>query len=443
MSLRIASKMTSGIVSPGLAIFRNWLTGEVRPERLEFLVKGSVLVVLALSLPLIYARAIYGTLDLFALDQRHFLHVLENAYVTWLCGFLAMSSMGRVTTRLHSAVLATVICHGTLILLIFLLRTYYSRPLVVFAIMTTMVLSTGLVLLSQRLRPRRVGIVKEGITDELHLWAGGKAARLITTPTESVRQYDVILVNFSANLGREWTKFAARAMLTGCEVRHAVEYVEERRGRVSPDHFEAEHAANKELHRYIEHYKRPFDIILAVPALVISVPILIVASAAVYLTMGGPVLFKQDRMGRGGRVFKIYKLRTMKPQIRGQVHSATSVNDPRITPLGRFLRRWRIDELPQVYNVLKGDMSFVGPRPEQPALALDYSKAMPAFDFRLMMRPGITGWAQVQSGYAADLKETREKLSFDLYYIKYASLILDIQILLRTFFVLAGLKEVR
>jgi lipopolysaccharide/colanic/teichoic acid biosynthesis glycosyltransferase len=122
---------------------------------------------------------------------------------------------------------------------------------------------------------------------------------------------------------------------------------------------------------------------------------------------------------------------------------ATIRNDTRITPLGKWLRRFRIDELPQLWNVLKGDMSIVGPRPEQRSLSDDYTRAIPAFAYRSMVRPGITGWAQVRAGYAADLAETRIKLGYDLFYLKYFSFSLDVQILLRTIWILLSGRGVR
>ncbi len=405
-----------------------------RSER-DVLIKGGILLALAIALPLIYGNAING---------HHLWHVLANASATWLCCFLAFSSKGPTTARLNMALVTAVAVHGILILAILLFRTYYSRQLVIAALMTSLLLSTGLVMLSKRLRLRRVGIVPVGLTEELRQWAGGPQVTLLTSAAVPVSDYDLILINFSSKLNSAWARFAANAMLaSSCEVRHVVRYVEERRGRVSPDHFEPEHAASPVLQRYVTFYKRPLDIILALGALTFALPVLLAAAGAILATMRGPALFTQDRIGRGGRVFKIYKLRTMRPRLPGEPDTATAVNDPRITPLGKWLRRVRIDELPQIYNVLKGDMSFIGPRPEQPELAKCYSEIMPSFVFRHMLRPGITGWAQVQAGYAANETETREKLSFDLYYVKYASWLLDLQILLRSVVVVAGLKEVR
>ena len=182
---------------------------------------------------------------------------------------------------------------------------------------------------------------------------------------------------------------------------------------------------------------------IALLLLPFALPAIGIASLAIRRKMGGDALFIQERIGRGGTVFDMYKLRTMRERLPDEVISATSVDDPRITPLGHTLRRYRIDELPQLWNVIKGDMSLIGPRPEQVALAHTYAWSLPGFAYRHLLRPGITGWAQVRAGYAANEEETREKLSFDLYYAKYVSARLDLQIALRTLYVIGGGRQVR
>jgi lipopolysaccharide/colanic/teichoic acid biosynthesis glycosyltransferase len=177
--------------------------------------------------------------------------------------------------------------------------------------------------------------------------------------------------------------------------------------------------------------KRLFDILASLGLAPLALPIVAAAGVSILLTMGWPVLFRQARVGLGGRPFMILKLRTMRPCTAGG-QTATAVGDRRVTPVGRWLRRFHIDELPQLWNVLAGQMSLVGPRPEQPALAEAYGLEAPAFSHRQLMRPGITGWAQVRAGYAADLAETRVKLDHDLFYLQNCSLGLDVEICART-----------
>jgi exopolysaccharide biosynthesis polyprenyl glycosylphosphotransferase len=179
--------------------------------------------------------------------------------------------------------------------------------------------------------------------------------------------------------------------------------------------------------------KRALDVGLALVGLVVTAPVLLTAAALITLTSCGGALYRQDRVGLNGRVFRIYKLRTMRADAEaatGAIWSA--LNDPRITPVGRFLRQTRVDELPQLWNVLRGDMSFVGPRPERPQFVTPLAAAIPFFSHRHVVKPGITGWAQIHHAYAASVEDTVEKLQYDLYYIKNLSLWLDLRILAAT-----------
>ena len=222
----------------------------------------------------------------------------------------------------------------------------------------------------------------------------------------------------------------SRALLAGKPVRHAAEFLEEMRGVVSIDHFDLDHLPRTGLSGYSAP-KRVFDIACVLLAAPFALPLLLLGMLGVGSTMGLPIFFVQERVGLGGRPFRMLKLRTMRPGA-GPSGVATLRGDPRITPLGAWLRRFRIDELPQLWNVLIGEMSLIGPRPEQPALAERYIREAPAFAFRELVRPGITGWAQVRAPYAADLAETRVKLGYDLFYLKAFSFGLDVQILFRT-----------
>jgi lipopolysaccharide/colanic/teichoic acid biosynthesis glycosyltransferase len=154
---------------------------------------------------------------------------------------------------------------------------------------------------------------------------------------------------------------------------------------------------------------------------------------AVKLTSPGPVLYRQKRVGRYGVLFDCYKFRTMRADAEAEAGPIwAGDDDPRITPVGRFLRRARLDEIPQLWNVLRGDMGFVGPRPERPEFVEWLSREVPYYHLRHIVRPGLTGWAQVRYQYGASLEESKEKLRYDLYYIKNISLSLDLLIVLHT-----------
>jgi exopolysaccharide biosynthesis polyprenyl glycosylphosphotransferase len=177
---------------------------------------------------------------------------------------------------------------------------------------------------------------------------------------------------------------------------------------------------------------RAFDITTSLLLLLLLAPLMVLIAIAVKCTSEGPVLFTQYRVGLGGRLFCLYKFRSMRPNAEAAGAQWATENDPRITPLGRILRRTRFDELPQLFNVLEGTMSLVGPRPEQPELTAQIAAAIPGFDSRTAVRPGITGWAQVNYPYCASIADTRRKLEYDLYYIRNRSFRLDSKILLRT-----------
>ena len=179
--------------------------------------------------------------------------------------------------------------------------------------------------------------------------------------------------------------------------------------------------------------KRTYDVLLSLAGLIISAPLFLIISLLIKLESQGPVFFKQTRVGRNEIPFNIYKFRSMHQyaeKITGPTMSFK--NDPRVTLLGKIIRKTRLDELPQLWNVLKGDMSFVGPRPERPMFVEKFKKQIPYYPQRFSLRPGITGWAQIRCPYASTIEQTLEKLRFELYYLKHFSLFFDVTIILRT-----------
>jgi exopolysaccharide biosynthesis polyprenyl glycosylphosphotransferase len=181
---------------------------------------------------------------------------------------------------------------------------------------------------------------------------------------------------------------------------------------------------------YFLRLKRVVDVLLSIIGLILSIPIWILVCAGIKISSPGPVLFIQERVGQNGKIFKMIKFRTM---------HLTSINDPytrendkRLFWFGKFIRKFRIDEIPQMINVLKGDMSFIGPRPEIVELSRLYNENIPYYELRHLVKPGITGWAQVNYRYGDSIEDARRKLEYDLFYIKNLSPILDMHILLRT-----------
>ena len=187
-------------------------------------------------------------------------------------------------------------------------------------------------------------------------------------------------------------------------------------------------------HIYTRLTKRTFDIVVAVIGLMLAAPLMGVLAIATRLT-GGPILYRQTRMGEYGRYFTIYKFRTMSCDAEHEGATfARGCDDPRATRLGHFLRKTHLDELPQLWNVLKGEMSIVGPRPERPEFIELLESSVPFWSRRLLVKPGITGWAQVRCGYASDCEAMETKLSYDLWYLRNRSLLVDLTVCVMTFF---------
>jgi lipopolysaccharide/colanic/teichoic acid biosynthesis glycosyltransferase len=178
--------------------------------------------------------------------------------------------------------------------------------------------------------------------------------------------------------------------------------------------------------------QRFLDVITATTLLILSSPLLIVSAIGILATDGWPVLYRQQRLGRFGRPFTLYKLRTMRREAEKEGPQFSSENDSRVFAIGRILRRWRVDELPQLINVLRGEMSLVGPRPERPELAERLEQEIPFYAFRYSVRPGLTGWAQVHFPYCAESEEHMVKLEFDLYSLRHHGPGMYVIVLLRT-----------
>jgi len=225
--------------------------------------------------------------------------------------------------------------------------------------------------------------------------------------------------------------------LSGIEIKDRLSFFEQVRGYVDLSSVKAEwiifsdgFRGGSGLERIL---KRLLDVFIGTVMLIVTAPIMALAVVAVRLTSLGPILYKQKRVGLHGRAFNLLKFRSMKvdAEKEGQPQWAQE-SDPRVTLIGGLLRRTRIDELPQIVNVLRGDMSFVGPRPERPFFVDQFEKDIPFYRERHCVKPGMTGWAQIQYPYGASVEDSKRKLEYDLYYIKNYSIFLDVLIILQT-----------
>jgi sugar transferase (PEP-CTERM system associated) len=224
--------------------------------------------------------------------------------------------------------------------------------------------------------------------------------------------------------------------LAGVQVEEATSWLEKISGRIEVEQLYPSWLIFAEGFRFSIFFRivrRVLNFSVALVGLVVSLPVVPFILLAVKLSSAGPVLYRQERVGRGGRTFHCYKFRTMRKDAEADTGATWALDDdPRITRVGKVLRTLRLDEIPQLWCVLKGDMNFVGPRPERPEFVEWLSKEIPYYGVRHVVRPGITGWAQVQYKYGNTLEDAREKLQYDLYYIKNASLGLDLLIWFET-----------
>jgi len=178
--------------------------------------------------------------------------------------------------------------------------------------------------------------------------------------------------------------------------------------------------------------KRISDLLFAGIGLIVAAPLMLLTALAIHLDSRGPIVYRQERVGEGGRIFTLCKFRSMRADAEAGTPVWARDRDDRVTRVGRFIRLTRLDELPQLWNVLRGDMSFVGPRPERPYFVQQLASAIPFYTERHAVKPGVTGWAQVKYRYGASIEDAMEKLRYDLYYIKHLSIVFDLTIVIDT-----------
>lgn len=340
----------------------------------------------------------------------------------------AMTARGSVEDRLKQVLISLSIMFGTYALFILIGRYFFSRSILAVVIPASLLASLIIIWI----RSRREGVKTAIIAPLVKVIPGNVGAvETLTDPSSDFRRYDIILVDLHEPVSAEWASALSKAMLCGCRIRHIEDYTEELSGAVSIRHFELEHLPSTDYDSYIL-IKRLMDIAGALILAPIALPLVLIAGLAVGVTSGWPIFFIQPRVGFGGFPFMMWKLRTMRPPAPNENEGAAVPGDNRVTPVGRFIRRTRIDELPQLWNVLKGDMSLIGPRPEVVAFHNAYTEVEPKFAYRCLVRPGITGWAQINAPPSANADEAIFKARYDLYYVKKQSLALDLLIALRT-----------
>ncbi len=340
----------------------------------------------------------------------------------------------------HTGVILTVISFTFLLIICTLAlgRVYYSRSFLVLAyILNTTWFLTGS--FSRRKKKLKFALLPSDKDSELFK-EKELSCFILDEPCENPN-IDGLIIPSTEDLPPEWEQYIVNQMLKGVPVYTTYSIYEDVLGKIPIKYFYGRFAETQVQSTIFKVLKRISDVLLIVIASPLILLIVVIVSILIKLDSDGPVFFKQERVGQGGKVFKIVKFRTMYSDAEIDGPKFSNENDPRVTRVGRFLRKFHLDEIPQFWNVLKGDMSLIGPRPEQVEFVREFEKKIPYYNLRHLVKPGITGWAQVQYGYAASLDETVEKLEYDLFYIKNPSIWLDLAIAIKTLRILILLER--
>ena len=351
--------------------------------------------------------------------------------VVWYCG-RRLDAFPRASLQGNLGYVAPVaiLTYGLIGTLLLMIRVDYSRIQFVGSGLLTLLWLGSVAQLRSRFLVRNYAVMPGSSRGEMPTSASCRWLDFDDVYRRGIR-VDAIVADLSADLGEGRLEALADAAIAGVPVldrRYIVETLTGRTplGGLTPNEFGALLPSRQYL-----MVRRAIELLLTVAVLPILLPLLLGIAIVVRLDSPGPIFFLQTRIGRRGQPFRMVKFRTMRHGADGP--SFTTTLDPRITRCGHFLRRSRLDELPQLFNILRGDMSWVGPRPEAATLEKGYVRDIEYFALRSIVRPGITGWAQINQGYAHEPNEMRSKLEYDLFYLKHCSLWLDLVIVLRTF----------
>lgn len=329
---------------------------------------------------------------------------------------------------------AFLITYSILLLTFTMGRIPYSRPQIIASFACAIFIYYFAIVRSIHGRKPCIAVVPVGdiqplLNEEYADW------HILESPDAPLNGAIAVAANLWADLPDEWDRRLADFALQGIPVYHTKHLVESLTGRVELEHLsENTFGTLSPISAYMT-LKRVIDTLAAFLVLIVLFPLLAALALVIRLNSSGPAIFRQQRMGYRGQCFTLYKFRTMangSPTHDQRDAAMTKDGDNRITSIGRFLRQSRIDELPQLVNVLKGEMSWIGPRPEAMVLSRWYEQEIPFYRYRHIVRPGITGWAQVSQGHVAEVNEVKSKLHYDFYYIKNYSLWIDILIVVRT-----------
>lgn len=343
--------------------------------------------------------------------------------------------------RLESELPIVLAAYGIAAVLLLVFRVPYSNSYLLLSVALAVMVVIGVSTIFGRPAALTFGVVPFGTVERVNSIRWASFVTLRSPQFDDGLCPDGLVADLHFDLPDEWERALAEAALRGLPVYHVKQLEEALTGKVDIEHLSENSLGSLLPNRAYADVKSIIDIGIAIVILpLLAIPLLLVA-LAVRLDSPGPILFRQPRIGRGGRPFELLKFRSMTDdQDAGDNRAAamTDHGDRRITRCGGFIRRYRIDELPQIMNILRGEMSWIGPRPEALPLATWYEAELPFYSYRHIVLPGLTGWAQVSQGHVTGLEEVHDKLRFDFYYIKNFSAWLDLLIALRTVRIVLG-----
>jgi lipopolysaccharide/colanic/teichoic acid biosynthesis glycosyltransferase len=365
------------------------------------------------------------------------LNTVNNSLVITLIAYLSTAiTLPKITKYLLVEkmyyilpVILSVYCLA--ITAIVLLRIDYSRPTLIhgFALVLFWLFVSSLCTRSERMLKlnaiNNFNIEAFNHQDRIDL-------RVLEAPYRLENMRQGLVVNLHNNLTPEQEKFIADCSINNIAVFHSESIREMLDGKVQTNHLSENAIGSLQPNPIYFTIKRIWESLLILISLPLLLPFMLFISLLIRLESKGSAIYMQNRIGQGGKIFKIYKFRSMQIKCPKADSKFATEEIERVTRIGRFIRQSRIDEIPQFFNVLKGEMALIGPRPEQENFVKEYEKEIPFYGYRHMVKPGITGWAQTVQGYTADTESTKEKLAHDLYYIKHLSFWLDVNIFFKT-----------
>ena len=364
--------------------------------------------------------------------------VINSVLGVTICACVSLAILRRLRSFPGVAVAKSIlpvlaIVFGVLVAVIAVFRFEYSNKVILTCFFAVLVVRFAIAAVRSKAKGLLYYLVPGG---RVHLVGELRSAPILLLQRPSLDRLPdcAIVADLYADLEPEWERFLAEAAISGRPIYHYKQVWEAETGKVQIEHLSENGFGALVPSFAYQKMKRAIDLCLCILAMPFILPVVAVCALAVKLDSDGPVFFRQRRMGFRGREFFVLKLRTMTEGHAGEDRnlSITQHGDKRITRVGGFLRRTRLDELPQVFNILRGEMSWIGPRPEAVSLSQWYEAEIPFYRYRHIVRPGISGWAQVNQGHVADVEDVNEKLQYDFYYIKHLSYWIDIIIVLRT-----------